>query len=154
MFQITRSVWEEMLSHARSDAPLECCGLLLGSTSLMDELLACTNEHRSPVSFSIPPTQLLDAFRDMRARNLRLLGIYHSHPRGPEHPSTRDIDEFEYPDVSYWVISLNRPTAVVRCFRWVGSGFEEMPFEVTESPRESERPTDQRSTGLENGGLP
>jgi proteasome lid subunit RPN8/RPN11 len=130
MLQITRKVQEGMLEHARVVAPEECCGLLVGRESVMNERVPCTNERHSATSFSIPPVELLAAFRRIREQGKRLLGIYHSHPSGPEHPSSRDVDEFEYPGVSYWVVSLHRPAPVVRCYHWTGKRFEEASFDV------------------------
>ncbi len=139
-----------MLGHAHDVVPMECCGLLAGQTSLMDELVPCTNEDRSPTSFSIPPVELLDSFRRLRKRNRRLLGIYHSHPAGPEYPSSRDVEEFEYPEVSYWIISLHEPAPVVRCFRWTGAAFEEADFRAVES----EMRFGERMNETERGELP
>lgn len=128
MVQITREVLEGMVEHAREAAPLECCGLLVGRTERVDERIACTNEAQSRVSFSIPPLELLDLFRTLRQEGKRLLGIYHSHPGGPAVPSRRDVAEFAYPDASYWIVSLQRPEPVVRCFSWTGSSFRPVPF--------------------------
>jgi proteasome lid subunit RPN8/RPN11 len=150
MFQITRSVLVDMLEHAHRTAPIECCGLLTGRTSVMDESLPCTNEDCSPTSFSIPPIELLDSFRSLRERDRRLLGIYHSHPTGPEGPSRRDSGEFEYPGVSYWIVSLHRPRPVVRCFRWAGADFEEAAFEAVDGGDASR----SERQAPESGGLP
>ena len=150
MFQITQAVLEEMLGHAKNAMPLECCGLLAGEALLADELLPCTNENRSPTSFSIAPVELFDSFRRLRRASRRLLGIYHSHPGGPEYPSRRDADEFEYPEAGYWIISLHRPSPVVRCFRWTGSGFEEAAFQTVRSDAQ----TREQVQEVERGDLP
>ena len=138
-----------MLAHARGEAPLECCGLLVGRSPLMDGLLPCVNERRSASLFSIPPAQLLRSFQEIRSEGRQLLGIYHSHPAGPEHPSARDTEEFEYPGVSYWIVSLCRPVPVVRCYQWTGSGFEGTSFEVVEAAE----PPSERFREAAKGGL-
>ena len=38
-----------------------------------------------------------------------LQAIYHSHPHGPPHPSVIDIEQHQYPDTYYLIISLTRP---------------------------------------------
>jgi proteasome lid subunit RPN8/RPN11 len=47
--------------------------------------------------------ELIHAFRDMDSNQQVLLGIFHSHPTGPDHPSMTDLAEFYYPD-SFMVI--------------------------------------------------
>jgi len=43
--------------------------------------------------------------REIRGAGLELLGIYHSHPRGDNVPSARDIERAYYPDAAYFIIS-------------------------------------------------
>ena len=114
-----------MIDHAEREWPLECCGLLYGDGELIDRVLPCTNESRSETTFSIPPQELFEAFRLIRRAGRRLMGIYHSHPRGPEGPSRRDIEEFEYREASCWIVSMQNRPPVVRCFRWSPGGFVE-----------------------------
>ena len=43
--------------------------------------------------------------RQMREDGDELLAIYHSHPNSPPVPSLTDIQQHEYPDVLYLIIS-------------------------------------------------
>jgi proteasome lid subunit RPN8/RPN11 len=39
----------------------------------------------------------------MEAQGLEMVGIYHSHPHGPDSPSPTDIAEAYYPDAVYLI---------------------------------------------------
>ena len=116
--RIRSSVVDDMITHAREDFPAECCGLLRGAQGLVTESVRCQNELQSRTAFSIPPQELFQFFRSTREMEMEFAGVYHSHPESPAAPSERDGREFYYPEVSYWVISLQEGIPVVRCFKW------------------------------------
>ena len=69
--------------------------------------------------------------RAIREAGLELLGIYHSHPRGENCPSPRDIERAYYPDVAYFILSLdpNVPHPV-RAFSIRDGKVEELSVQV------------------------
>ncbi|MGH9339340.1 MAG: Mov34/MPN/PAD-1 family protein [Acidobacteriota bacterium] len=123
-------VLDQMIRHSRRELPLECCGLLTGVRELIDGVVPTTNERRSPTEFSIPPRQLFAFFKKLRKESREFQGIYHSHPRTEARPSQRDCEEFYYPEVSYWIVSLKDDRPDIRCFRWSKMGFCEIRYEV------------------------
>lgn len=129
---VTRQVVDRMILHAWSAAPEECCGLLSGRGNLTSGATPATNQARSESSFFIPPAELFDFFRSLRASEAEFTGIYHSHPATPPIPSETDTHEFHYRDVSYWIVSLQAPGPQVRCYRWRRAGFEEVGYRVVE----------------------
>ncbi len=127
---IEKSVLAAMLAHAREAWPLECCGLLTGEGSHTSGIRKATNQLASAVAFFVPPTELFEFFRGLRDSGRQLTGIYHSHPRGPAAPSLRDVEEFHYRNVCYWIISLAEEEPDIRCYRWGKMTFEEIEYEV------------------------
>jgi len=105
-----------LLVEARRAAPLECCGLLGGHSQRVIEVFPATNEMASPVAYEIPPRELFELFRQLRAQQLELVGIYHSHPVGDNYPSTRDIARAYYPETAYLIVALET-SAPLRAFR-------------------------------------
>ncbi len=91
--------WDVMRAHVEDVAPLEACGLLTGKDGAVKEVLLIANQARSPVKFRMDPTEQLRAFNWMESNGLDLLGIFHSHPAGPETVSPTDIGEAAYPVV-------------------------------------------------------
>ena len=55
--------------------------------------------------------------KDLRAKGIELLAIYHSHPETPARPSEEDIRLALTPNVSYIIISLAGETPDVKSFR-------------------------------------
>jgi len=76
--------------------PLEACGLLAGAADVVREVLPVANQIQSPARFRMDPMEQLRAFDWIESHGLELLGIFHSHPAGPDRPSTTDIAEAAY----------------------------------------------------------
>ena len=95
-----------MLEHARNESPLECCGLLAGRDSIATEIFPAANALKSRAAYEIAPAELFRIFREMRAKGIEHLGIYHSHPHSDNAPSPTDIAGAFYPDTPYFIISL------------------------------------------------
>lgn len=88
--------WGEMQRHADAQAPLEACGLLAGKQDEVEAVLKVRNAAQSPVSFRMDPQEQYNAFMWIEDKGLELVGIYHSHPSGPETASVTDIAEAAY----------------------------------------------------------
>jgi [CysO sulfur-carrier protein]-S-L-cysteine hydrolase len=88
--------WQEMLQHVESQIPLEACGLLAGTDNRVEEVIRIRNQAQSPVRFVMDPYEQLKAFDWIESNGLDLLGIFHSHPAGPEIASATDIAEATY----------------------------------------------------------
>jgi [CysO sulfur-carrier protein]-S-L-cysteine hydrolase len=93
---IKASHWHEMHQHVHQNAPLEACGLLAGKNDSVEKVLLVRNQAQSPVRFVMDPHEQLDAFTWIDSQALDLLGIFHSHPTGPETVSVTDIAEAAY----------------------------------------------------------
>jgi proteasome lid subunit RPN8/RPN11 len=93
---LTKTQLQKMIAHAESLAPLEACGLLAGKGSSVESVIEVTNRAQSPVRFVMDPIEQLQAFEWIESRGLDLLGIYHSHPAGPETVSPTDIADSAY----------------------------------------------------------
>lgn len=85
-----------MLEYVRSHAPLESCGLLAGKNSKVEKIFFVENQARSAVRYVMNPNEQLTAFEWIDSNDMELLGIFHSHPTGPETVSPTDISEAAY----------------------------------------------------------
>jgi proteasome lid subunit RPN8/RPN11 len=94
---LRRKSWRAMRRHVSRCAPLEACGLLAGKNDRVESTIGIYNAERSPVRFRMEPSAQWRAFQRIEAAGLDLVGIYHSHPNGPDHPSPTDIAEALYP---------------------------------------------------------
>jgi proteasome lid subunit RPN8/RPN11 len=96
---LRRTHWQAMRRHVSRRDPLEACGLLAGKNERVETTLGIHNSERSPVRFRMEPRAQWRAFQRIEAAGLDLVGIYHSHPNGPDVPSPTDIAESMYPVV-------------------------------------------------------
>lgn len=99
-------VLEAMISHARADAPNECCGLLVGTPTRLDESVPARNVFASPTRYRVDPAQHFALLRRVRRTGRAVIGAYHSHLLTPARPSPRDVAEAHDPDLLYVIVSL------------------------------------------------
>ena len=109
-----------MLSHLEGHIPLEACGLLAGKNDRVKKVLPVRNQAQSPVRFVMDPYEQLKAFDWIDANGLDLLGIFHSHPTGPETASFTDIAEAAY-EVVHVICSKTGAQWKMRGF-WIENG--------------------------------
>lgn len=88
--------WQQMLEHINQHAPLEACGLLAGKANRVERVILVRNQAQSAVRFVMDPYEQLQAFAWIDSSGLDLLGIFHSHPAGPDTASQTDIEEAAY----------------------------------------------------------
>ncbi len=131
--KLPERIYERLRAEARAALPDECCGLLGGHGGEVAELFAASNQLASPSAFEIPPQELFDIFRELRARKLELVGIYHSHPAGDNAPSRRDRERAYYPEAAHVVVAPGDDARTsVRAFRLRKDGWQELSVEVTD----------------------
>lgn len=99
MLLIDKAHQQKMIDHVEACLPEEACGLIIGKTGYATEVIPITNQLRSTVRFMMEPLELLRALQYIEAKNLDLIAAFHSHPKGPPHPSATDIAEFYYPGI-------------------------------------------------------
>lgn len=130
---LSRLVRETLLEEARRSLPNECCGLLGGRGHQVLQVYPATNELASAVAYEVPPRELFVLFRRLRAENLELVGLYHSHPTGHNAPSARDCERAYYPDVAYVIVSPRADAPhPVRAFLLQAGAVRELSVEVVD----------------------
>ena len=117
MIKIPKNVYDDIVSHALKDAPIEACGYLAGLNGEVKYAIAMKNIDNSAEHFSFDPQEQFDAFKKTQKEGLRLLAAYHSHPETPARPSEEDIKLAYDPSISYLIISLAGETPDVKSFK-------------------------------------
>jgi len=120
VLNLPRTTWQAMRRHVRRNAPLEACGLLAGRDGRVELVMGIPNSARSPVRYRMEPRAQWRAFNKIEQAGLELLGIYHSHPDGPESPSATDIQEACYAVVQ--IIWFTRNESWQACGFWIEAG--------------------------------
>jgi proteasome lid subunit RPN8/RPN11 len=118
-----------MVAHARFCYPEEACGLLaVDAGGGLRMVYCCTNVERSPVSYTLDPTEHLRAMLHAERNGWVLGGVFHSHTHSPAFPSRTDVARALEPEWLYALVSLDDPDDPdVRGF-WIRDG------NITEEP--------------------
>jgi proteasome lid subunit RPN8/RPN11 len=106
MLKITQNIFDEIISHGRSETPLEACGYLAEKDGVVCKCIPMKNIDASPVHYSMDPAQQFEAVRSCRAAGLTIRAVYHSHPETVAYPSAEDIKLAYDPALSYVIVSL------------------------------------------------
>ena len=113
MIRVAGEPWGEMVAHARSTYPNECCGAMLGRVDGAEKevLVAMRLENSSAGSqaarYELRPEDLLAADKEARRRGMDLVGIYHSHPDCDAYFSKTDLEN-SCPWYSFIVLSIQK----------------------------------------------
>lgn len=133
MLKLTGRQLAHIIVHARAGAPDEVCGLILGDPrdGVARGVYRVPNVAADPrvTYYMRPETQLL-LFDFADRRGWAVLGIYHSHPRGPDAPSATDLAQSYYPEAVYVIVSLAGALPAVRAFRIAAGRAEATPVSV------------------------
>ena len=81
------SIHSKIISNLEKHLPEEACGLITGKGNLARHHFSITNGLHSPYRFQMDGSEMLNVFEWSEKHDQMLLGIYHSHPNGPENPS-------------------------------------------------------------------
>ena len=113
MIRVAGEPWREMVAHARSTYPNECCGAMLGRVDGAEKevLIAMRLENSTagsqPARYELRPEDLLAADKEARRQGLDLIGIYHSHPDCGAYFSETDLKN-SCPWYSFVVLSIQK----------------------------------------------
>jgi [CysO sulfur-carrier protein]-S-L-cysteine hydrolase len=128
--RIPRAIYEELLEHAREDAPNECCGLIGGDDGVAKTVYRARNAEASPLRYNLHPQDQFRIMTEMDESGEELAAIYHSHTASPAYPSQTDINLAAYPDALYLIVSLAEGEKELRGFRIVDGEVSEVDLEV------------------------
>jgi proteasome lid subunit RPN8/RPN11 len=118
---------EEIVAHARADAPRECCGVIAGRNGQPTRLYRLTNQEQGVDRYLIDDEELFRVYREIEDGGEDLLAIYHSHPASVAYPSNTDVALAFWEDSFYIICSLEHPEApVIRAFRIVNEQITEV----------------------------
>ena len=129
--QISEQLVDELIAHARDDAPNECCGMIASADGRFTEHFRAENEFASPMRFQIASGDQIRITNEIEARGEEIGAIYHSHPNTEAYPSQTDVNlAVWWPGIAWVICSLAGDEPVLRLFRIDGSAVEEVELDV------------------------
>ena len=120
MITLSKSQFDEIVTHARFCLPNEACGLLggvvEGNQKIIKKVYLLTNMDHSSEHFSMAPEEQFGAVKDMRKNGWILLGNWHSHPNSPSRMSEEDKRLAFDVKLSYLILSLAENEPILKGF--------------------------------------
>lgn len=118
--QIARELYDQLVAHARSEAPNECCGIVSANgDGRAVKVYPATNVFASPLRYEVDPQDLVRIWGEIDDADLEIGAIYHSHTRTVPEPSQTDINSATYPEALYIIVGLMNDEPEVRAWRIV-----------------------------------
>ena len=118
MLTLPKQYVDEIIAQALSEAPNECCGIIVGKDGQAVKLFQTRNAEASPYRYNVDPEELFRIYRECEAKGWEFLAIYHSHVASEAYPSPTDVRLAFWPEAYYVLVSLQNPDSpVVRAFR-------------------------------------
>jgi proteasome lid subunit RPN8/RPN11 len=114
--RIGQDLYEELIEHAREEAPNECCGMLGARDGRAVTLYRARNAAASPLRYEIDGADQYRIQMEMDRSDLELGAIYHSHTRTDPYPSQTDINLAFYPESLYVIVGLAGDAPLVRAY--------------------------------------
>ena len=132
--RITRELADEIVAHAREEAPNECCGLVGGTNGAATRVYRAANAEASPFRYVVDPQDQLRIMGEIDDAGEELVGIYHSHTRSEAYPSQTDVNLAEgWPDPLYLICSIAQAEPELRAFAIRDERIEEVELVVEEA---------------------
>ena len=128
--RISRSLLDEMIAHARADAPNECCGMIGGRDGEAEKVVRVKNAAASPLRYEVEPRDQLRIETTIEDSGWELGAIYHSHTRSEAYPSQTDVNLAFYPEALYVIIGVQGEEPDVRAWSIVDGQVSERELEI------------------------
>jgi len=112
---ISRALLDELIAHAREEAPNECCGVIAvdadrpqaAQPARAARVYRAVNAAASPLRFEVDGRELLRAIDEIEQRGSELGAIYHSHTRTAPYPSQTDVNfAAGWPGLEWVIVGL------------------------------------------------
>jgi proteasome lid subunit RPN8/RPN11 len=132
--RVPPSILDGLAAHARDSDPRECCGLLLASGAEDDTVSLVIRAENAELDqpqqrYSLGHRAHLQAVALEAEDAARIVGYYHSHPRGRATPSAHDVRE-AVEGATYLIIGLGGGSAEYAAWRLSGGEVIREPLEV------------------------
>jgi proteasome lid subunit RPN8/RPN11 len=128
--RISRQLLDDIVAHARAEAPNECCGMIAARDGQAVAVHRATNSAASPLRYEIDGMEQYRIQTAIEDAGLELGAIYHSHTRSDPIPSQTDINLAFYPEALYVIVGVKGDEPDVRAWEIADGGYTERPLQV------------------------
>ena len=133
--RISQALLDEIVEHARTEAPNECCGMIATQDGVAVAVHRARNAAASPLRYEMDGMEQYRIQTAIEDAGLELGAIYHSHTRSAPEPSQTDINLAFYPEALYVIVGVAGDEPEVRAWRIVDGAVSEAALEVEDGTR-------------------
>ena len=120
MIVLPPALLKAIVDAAEAAYPDECCGLLVGRTAPAGDIYIRRVEASPNVvdgdparRFEVDPQLRFDLMRELADGDMRLVGLYHSHPGHAAQPSEHDLSMAWEPELVWLITAVHDGQAVL-----------------------------------------
>ncbi len=114
--RLPRSLFDEIVDHARAEAPNECCGMIASVDGRAVAVHRVRNSAASPLRYEMDGMEQYRVQTAIEDAGHQLGAIYHSHTRSDPYPSQTDINLAFYPESLYVIVGVKGSEPDVRAW--------------------------------------
>jgi len=128
--RISRELLDEVVAHAREEAPNECCGMIASLDGRAVAVHRAVNAAASPLRYEMEPQDQYRIEMAIDDAGQELGAIYHSHTRSAPFPSQTDINLAFHPDSLYMIVGVAGDEVDVQAYRIANGQVSDAALEV------------------------
>ena len=128
--RISRALLDDVIAHARAEAPNECVGMIASRDGEAVAVHRAANKAASPLRYEIDGMEQYRIQTAIEDAGMELGAIYHSHTRSAPYPSQTDINLAFYPESLYVIVGVKDDDPDVRAWRIADGAYSEAALEV------------------------
>jgi [CysO sulfur-carrier protein]-S-L-cysteine hydrolase len=133
--RISQALLDEIVAHARAEAPNECCGMIAAQDGVAVAVHRARNAAASPLRYEMDGMEQYKIQTAIEDAGYELGAIYHSHTRSAPEPSQTDINLAFYPEALYVIVGVAGAEPDVRAWRIVDGAVSQAALEVENGTR-------------------
>ncbi|HEX8120397.1 MAG TPA: M67 family metallopeptidase [Solirubrobacteraceae bacterium] len=128
--RIPQDLLDQLIEHARADAPNECCGLIGAHDGVATSVHRTRNVRASPLAFEMHGPEVMRIIEEIEESGGELAGMYHSHTRTEPYPSQTDRNfARNWPGLEWVIVGLDGDEVTVRSYLMDDDGVHEVALD-------------------------
>lgn len=128
--RISAQLLQQIIDHARQEAPRECCGFLAAKGEEIKAVHPATNCSPVDLEFQMASREIYELELRIRQDGHEIGAVYHSHPSGVPVLSETDLHHARFWMCDWVVVGLAEEEPDVRCYQVRGTFVQELPVTI------------------------
>lgn len=128
---LTETQYSAIIKIAKTQAPLEACGIIAGTGQSAIKIYPISNSLNSHTEYLMTPEEMVYVFWEIENHQWETVAFFHSHPHSQPTPSQADMERSFYPETPHLIIGRENNQWIIRGFLISQNSFQEIKIERT-----------------------